>query len=94
MLDEVGRSGIFVEGARLVPLNPDPDQIARNVVALRQTVQCLASKELLCDLTLKFDAMGSVLCHGLSSLESPACRSIAKPTLVHRKGPTPIWGPD
>jgi hypothetical protein len=28
----------------------------------------------------------------LSSLESPACRLIAKPTLVHRKGPTPIGG--
>jgi uncharacterized membrane protein YedE/YeeE len=87
LLDEIGCGGVFVQGASLVPLNPDPDQIARKVVAFRQTVQRLAGQKLLGDLTLEFDAVGSVLRHGHSSFESPASRSIAKPKLSTLRGP-------
>ena len=52
-------------------LHPQPDQIAADIVALRQTVQRLACEKLQSDLTLEFDAVGTVICHGLSSFESP-----------------------
>jgi hypothetical protein len=52
-------------------------------------VQRLAGQKLLCDLALDYDAMGSVLGHGLSSFESPACRSIVKSVSVRPEGPTP-----
>ncbi|MCB1374409.1 MAG: orotidine 5'-phosphate decarboxylase [Rhodobacteraceae bacterium] len=55
---------IVVERARLVLANPDPDQVARNVVALREPVQCLTGQEFLGDLTLELDAVRSVLHHG------------------------------
>ena len=43
LLDRRGRSRIFVEGARLILLHPDPDQVAREVVAMGETVQRLTS---------------------------------------------------
>src|SRR5919106_4019685 len=75
-LDQIGGAGVVVEGAGLVLRDPDPDQIAAEVVPLRQTMQGLASEELLGDLALERDAVGSMLsCHGSSS-ENPALRSI------------------
>ena len=41
----------------------------------------------LSDLTLKLDAVGSILGHELSSFESPACRSNVKPPLSAPRGP-------
>ena len=78
LLKKVGRSGVFVEGAGLVPFDPDADQVARDIMALFQTVKRLASQIFLRDLTLKFDAVGSTLGDELSSFESPACRSNVK----------------
>ena len=76
-LDQVGGAGV-VEGAGLVLRDPDADQIAAQVVPLRQTMQGLASEELLGDLALERDAVGSMLpCHGSSS-ENPAPRSISE----------------
>jgi hypothetical protein len=44
LLDQVGRPRVLVERARLVLLDPDPDQVAREVVALREPVQRLAAR--------------------------------------------------
>src|ERR1700722_12365925 len=79
-------------GARLVTFNPDTDQIAREIVALLQTVERLASQKLLRDLTLKFDAVRAIPDHELSSFESPACRSNVKSAHVPPQGPTPCLG--
>jgi hypothetical protein len=51
-------------------LDPDPNQIARDVVALRNGVQCLAAEILLRYLPFEVDAMGSELYHGLHPLKS------------------------
>jgi hypothetical protein len=51
MLEQIGGLDVLVEGAGLVLLNPYADQIAADVVALRQPVQCLAGEKLLGDLT-------------------------------------------
>jgi hypothetical protein len=59
----VSRSGVFIERAGLKLLDPDPDQVARNVVAFRSTVSRLARNEFLDDLPFEFDAMGTVLGH-------------------------------
>jgi hypothetical protein len=59
---------------------------------LRQTMQGLASEELLGDLALERDAVGSMLpCNGSSS-ENPAPRSIPSSLPVRRQGRTPIGG--
>lgn len=60
--------------------------------ALRQTVERLAGQELLSNLTLEFDAVGSVSRHELSSFESPAPRSIPFNPPVRPQGPTPLAG--
>src|ERR1700722_4973265 len=78
-------------GARLVTFNPDTDQIAREIVALLQTVERLASQKLLRDLTLKFDAVRAIPDHELSSFESPACRSNVKSAHVPPRGPLHAW---
>jgi hypothetical protein len=44
LLKEVGRRGVLVEGAGLIPIDPDADQIARDVVAFLQTVERFASQ--------------------------------------------------
>ena len=75
-----------------ISLNPNPDQIARQVVALRKAVKRLASQKLLCDLTFELKAVRAMLGHGLSSFESPAYRSIVKPAPVRPEGPTPPRG--
>jgi Aldo/keto reductase family len=87
LLKEVGRRGVLVEGTGLISLDPDADQIARDVVAFLQTVKRIASQKLLNDLTLKLDTVGSILGHELSSFESPACRSNVKPSLSSPRGP-------
>jgi hypothetical protein len=75
-LDQIGSTGVVVESAGFVLCDPDPDQIAAQVVPFRQTMQRLASEEFLGDLALERDAVGSMLsCHGSSS-ENPAPRSI------------------
>jgi len=46
LLEKVGCGGVLVEGDGLIPFNPDTDQIARDIVALRQTVERLAGQKL------------------------------------------------
>ncbi|MET4529428.1 hypothetical protein, partial [Bradyrhizobium sp. JR18.2] len=50
----------------------------------------LAAQILLRHLPFELDAVGSVLCHGPSSSESPAVRSITESQPVPPGGPTPI----
>src|SRR5271170_7547907 len=78
--------------AGLVLLNPDPNQVSADVVALGEPVKGLAGQELLSDLALELDAVRAVLRHGLPSFESPARRSILSRPTVRPEGPTPIRG--
>ena len=48
LFDQIGGDRIFVERAGLEPLDPDADQIARQVVALRQAVERLARERNSC----------------------------------------------
>src|SRR5271169_4951807 len=78
--------------AGLVLLNPDPNQVSADVVALGEPVKGLAGQELLSDLALELDALRAVLGHGLPSFESPARRSILSRPTVRREGSTPsVW---
>jgi hypothetical protein len=92
LLEQIDCGRVFIELAGLIFLNPDTDQVPADVVALRQTVQRLAGKKLLRDLTLELEAVGAVPGFGLSSFENPAARSIAKLDLVRPEGPTPSLG--
>src|SRR3546814_7032290 len=67
---------------------PDADQVARDVVTLRQTVQRLAGEKLLRDLPLELDAMGTVSCHGLHSPKARPTRSNPQSRPVHPQGRT------
>jgi hypothetical protein len=73
-LATVSRSGVFIERAGLKLLDPGPVQVARNVVAFRETAERHARNEFLGDLPFVFDAMGTVPGYGfwLPSSESPA----------------------
>ena len=42
LLEQIGGLDVLVEGARVILLNPDADQIAANIVALREPVERLA----------------------------------------------------
>ena len=53
--------GIVVEGPRFVLLDPDTDQLAGNVMALREPMKRLTPEVLLDDLPLELEAVGSVL---------------------------------
>jgi hypothetical protein len=54
-----GLFNVLFEGADLVLLNQDPDQIAAHIVALLEPVERLAGEKLSGDLTLEFDAVGA-----------------------------------
>ena len=90
MLEQIGSGHVFVKGAGFVFLNPDPDQIAADVVALGERMQGLAGQEFLSDLVLELDAMRAVLGHGLPSFQSPVRWSILVSPTVLPQGPTPI----
>ncbi len=64
-------AGVVIEDAGFVFLDPDPDELTRNVMALRQTMQRLATQILVNDLALERHTMGSVSRHKLFS-KSPA----------------------
>ena len=70
-LDQVGRLRLVIEGTLLILAHPDADQIARQVMPLRQAMQRLAGDEFLRDLALELDAVTAMLGHGLSSLRKP-----------------------
>jgi hypothetical protein len=45
LLKKIGRAGILIKGPSLKLLDPDSDQVARDVVAFGETVECLARNE-------------------------------------------------
>jgi hypothetical protein len=61
---EIGGPGVVVKGTGFVLGYPDANQVAGNIVALRQPMQGLTCKELLGDLTLEIGAVVAVLGHG------------------------------
>jgi hypothetical protein len=63
--------GIIVECPGLKLLDPDPDQVARDVVASGERVKRFARNEFLGDLSFEFDAMGTVPGHGFHPLTFP-----------------------
>lgn len=90
LLEQTGSGHVFVKRAGFVFLNPDPDQIAADVVALGEPMQGLAGQEFLSDLVLELDAMRAVLGDRLPSFESPVRWSILVSPTVLPQGPTPI----
>jgi hypothetical protein len=51
LLKKIGRAGILIKGPSLKLLDPDSDQVARDVVAFGETVECLARNEVQGDLS-------------------------------------------
>jgi hypothetical protein len=78
---------ILAEDAGLISLDPQTDQIARDVVALRRPMEHLAGEKLLSDLALEFDAVGTMSDHGLPSFDSPPGGQIIRANL------SDAWGP-
>jgi hypothetical protein len=83
---------IPVEDASLVSLDPQADQIARDVVALRQPMERLARETLLSHPALELDAVRTMPGHGLPSFESPAWSSNLRLRPVRPEGSTPLGG--
>src|SRR5262249_14533150 len=86
---KISSSGVIFKGPRFVLGHPDADQIAGEIVTLRQSMQSLACNVFLSDLTLEFDAVGVVLGHGFHPWKARRPRSIPNPRPVHRQGRTP-----
>jgi hypothetical protein len=57
MLDKVRRASVIVERAAFVLLDPDADQLARNIVTLGQIMQRLTAEIFLDDLPLELQTM-------------------------------------
>src|SRR5580700_10082342 len=90
LLKKIRRSGIFIKCPGLKLVNPDPDQVARDVVTFGETVECLASEEFLGNLPLEVDAVGTVPGHGFHPLKARLSWSIPNPQDVHLLGRTPL----
>src|SRR5580692_9806183 len=86
LLKKIGRAGILIKGPSLKLLDPDSDQVARDVVAFGETVECLARNEVQRDLSFELDAMDALLGHGFHPLKARQRRSIPNLQTVHRHG--------
>ena len=62
--------GVFVQGTGFIPLDPDADQLTRDIMPLGKRVQALAGEKLLRDLPLELDAVGPLSGHGFHPLEA------------------------
>ena len=62
--EKICGGGILIEAAGLVLLNPDPDQVSADVMALGEPVKGLPGQELLSDLALELDAVRALFDHG------------------------------
>jgi hypothetical protein len=70
-LQEIGSLGVFVQGTGFIPLNPDADQLTRDIMPLGKRVQALAGNKFLRDLPLERDAVGTLLSgHGFHPLKA------------------------
>ena len=61
--------GVFVQGARFILLNPDANQLTRDITPLGKRVQALPGNELLRDLPLELNAVGTLWGHGFYSTQ-------------------------
>ena len=91
LLKKIGRAGILIKGPSLKLLDPNSDQVARDVVAFGETVECLARNEVEGDLSFELDAMDAVLGHGFHPLKARQRRSIRNLLAVHRLGRIPLY---
>ena len=86
LLKEVGRGSVLVEGARLVSFDPDTDQIAREIMALLQTVERFASQKLLRDPPMVMKtALARFICSSIrSGMFAVPCGSRPSSARSHR----------
>src|SRR6516162_769821 len=82
--------GIALELPGLQLSYPDADQIARQVVLFRQSMQGLAGQIRLRHLALELDAVGTMLRHGFHPPKARSTWSIPPGRSVHSQGRTPI----
>jgi hypothetical protein len=68
--------GVFAQGAGLILLKPAADQLTRNIMSLGKRVQALPGNELLRDLPLERDAVGTLSGHGFYSLKAQLLKSL------------------
>jgi putative ABC transport system substrate-binding protein len=66
----IGSLGVFVQGAGFILLNPDADQLTRDIMPLGKRVQALPGNEFLRDLPLERDAVGALSGHGFHPLKA------------------------
>ena len=91
LLQKISCLSLFVELTRLILGDPNPNQVARDVVAPRKTIQGLSTEKLLCILTLELNAVGTVFGHGFPSKRKPD-RLNSLPYTVHSQRRTPMVG--
>src|SRR6266576_1134736 len=63
-------AGVFVQGARCILLNPDANQLTRDIMPLGKRVQALHGNELLGGLPLELNAVGTLWGHGFHPLKA------------------------
>ena len=88
-LEEISSLSIFVQGADFILLNPDPDQLPRDIMPLGKPLKGLSGNELLCDLPFERDAVGTLSGHGFHPLKAQLPLSIHLPHPVRPQGRTP-----
>src|SRR3974377_698890 len=79
-LEEISSLSIFVQGADFILLNPDPDQLPRDIMPLGKPIKGLSGHELLRDLPFERDAVGTLSGHGFHPLKAQLPLSIHLPT--------------
>jgi hypothetical protein len=83
---QLGRRHVLVERAGLRLLDPDPGQVARQVMASAERMQRLPGVVLGNDLTLEVGAVAAVSGHGPSSSENPPPVNREPPYLSSPRG--------
>src|SRR5260370_25842316 len=72
--------GVFVQGAGFILLNPDPYQLTRDIMPLGKRVQALPGNELLRDLPLELNAVGTLSGHGFHPFKAQLTLSNHQPS--------------
>ena len=63
-------SAVRISRARFILLNPDANQLTRDIMPLGKRVQALPGNELLRDLPLELNAVGTLSGHGFHPLKA------------------------
>src|SRR6516162_4639347 len=85
--------GVFVQGAGFILLNPDANQLTRDIMPLGKRVQALPGYELLRDLPLERDAVGTLPGHGFHPLKAQLTCQITSLDLSGPRGALQPLGP-